>query len=180
MDFYQEDGNLVRFIFGWITDIVVVLSLAWFCLYSFGGQITIVGQGMNPTLYSDDIVLTNQIVYQFSEPSRFDIIVFQWNDNKKNIKRVVGLPGETVQIKEGSLYIDGVVVPWEHATDKILVAGLAEYPIELGADEYFLLGDNTDNSEDSRFSNVGNVKKEQILGKIWIRIAPLIDFGFVS
>ena len=97
-----------------------------------------------------------------------------------NIKRVIGLPGETVQIKDGYIYINNEKLDAPNDLGKAALAGLAEYPISLDKNEYFLLGDNRSGSEDSRFSNVGNVKFRQIKGKVWLRIQPVSRFGLIS
>jgi len=82
-----------------------------------------------------------------------------------------------VQIQGGYVYVNGERLEADNGLDQVSLAGLAESPVKLGEDEYFLLGDNRDSSEDSRFANVGNVKEEQILGKVWMRISPLVDIG---
>ena len=180
MEFYQnEENNLLRRITGWIVDVVVVLAFAWFFLHAFGTQIRVAGQSMMPLLKSDDVVLMNRLAYDFGKPDRMDVVVFKREDQKTNVKRVIGLPGETVQITEGSIYIDGEKLEAKDGLDKVSLGGLAENPVELAEDEYFLLGDNRDSSEDSRFANIGNVKKDQITGKVWLRIFPLIDFSFI-
>ena len=118
----------------------------------------------------------NRLSYDFGEPDRFDVVVFQRDDKKSNVKRVIGLPGEEIQIKGGLIYINGKRLETENQElEQVALAGLAEEPIKLGEDEYFLLGDNRESSEDSRFANIGNVNKKQILGKVWIRISPLTD-----
>ena len=181
MEFYQvEETNTLRRIIKWIVDIIVVVSLAWFAVYSFGSQVRIVGQSMMPELREDDVVLMNRLVYDFSDPDRFDVVVFERGDNKSNVKRVIGLPGETVQIKSGYIYIDGVRLEADRRLDQVALAGLAENPVFLDEDEYFLLGDNRDGSEDSRFANIGNVKRKQIQGQIWLRLMPLIDLSLIE
>lgn len=180
VDFYQvEETNTLRKIIKWIVDIIVVVSLAWFAVYSFGSQVRLVGQSMMPELREDDVVLMNRLVYDFSDPDRFDVVVFEREDSKSNVKRVIGLPGETVQIKSGYIYIDGVRLKAD-GLDQVALAGLAESPVLLGDDEYFLLGDNRDGSEDSRFANIGNVKRKQIQGQIWLRLMPLIDLSLIE
>lgn len=108
-----------------------------------------------------------------------DVVVFKRDDQKTNIKRIIGLPGETVQINGGYIYIDGERLVAEDNLDQVSLGGLAEEPVELGKDEYFLLGDNRDSSEDSRFVNVGNVRKDQIIGKVWLRVFPLIRVNLI-
>lgn len=181
MEFYQmEETNALRRVIGWIVDIIVVISLAWFVVYGFGSQEKIAGQSMAPLLNSGDVVLMNRLAYDFSSPKRFDVVVFQREDKKSNVKRVIGLPGEEIQIKGGSIFIDGQILEAEGDLGQVSLAGLAENPIKLDDDEYFLLGDNRDGSEDSRFANIGNVDKKQILGKVWIRILPLIQLELID
>lgn len=178
MEFYQNDEpNLIRRICGWIVDIAVALAFAWFCLTFFGNQVTVNGQSMQPLLNSGDVILMNRLVYEFGKPKRMDVVVFERDDKKTNVKRVIGVPGDVVQIKNSEIYVNGEKLDEDSGT--VALAGLAENPVELGDKEYFLLGDNRDSSEDSRFANVGNVKEDQILGKAWLRISPLIDFGLI-
>lgn len=191
MKFYQEDGTSpLRVIINWVTDIIVVVALACFTVYAFGNQVVVSGNSMSPLLNSEDIVLMNQIELDLGKPERFDVVVFQREDQKMNIKRIIGLPGETVQIQNGQVWINGQLLEEEkrkvevdgeiiEEEKKIALAGLAENPIELGEDEYFLLGDNRDSSEDSRFANVGNVKEAQIIGKVWFRIHPALEMGII-
>lgn len=175
----DEEPSRLRLIVNWIVDIVVVISIAWFVVFSMGTQITVTGQSMESVLSQDEMVLMNRLSVRFGKIKRFDIVVFEKEDKKFNIKRVVGLPGETVQIKDGSLYINDVKIEAENGLSQAALAGLAENPVVLAEDEYFLLGDNRENSEDSRFVNVGNVKKSQIRGKVWFRIRPLRRIGLI-
>lgn len=191
MEFYREAGTSpLRTVINWVIDIIVVVALACFTVYAFGNQVVVSGNSMTPLLDSDDIVLMNQLKLVWEKPGRFDVVVFQREDQKKNIKRVIGLPGETVQIKDGQVWINGEVLQEEKQTmevdgemveleKKIALAGLAENLIVLGEDEYFLLGDNRYSSEDSRFANVGNVKESQIIGKVWFRIYPTLNMGII-
>ena len=93
----------------------------------------------------------NRLSYDIGKPNRFDVVVFDREGQQPGIKRIIGLPGETVQIKNGSVYIDGEALKAENSLGDATIAGVAEYPVELGKDEYFLLGDNRESSEDSRF-----------------------------
>ena len=180
MDFYgREEISPIRSVMSWVVDIVVVLAFAWFCLHAFGGQIVIAGQSMMPLLNPEDVVLVNRLSYDFGKPDRLDVVVFERGDSKTNVKRVIGLPGEEILIQGGYVYIDGERLEAGDNLDQVSLAGLAESPVKLGADEYFLLGDNRDSSEDSRFANVGNVKEAQILGKVWLRIYPLMDIRLI-
>ena len=180
MEFYQEETNNLRKMIVWLVDIIVVISLAWFVVYGFGTQIRITGQSMTPELRSEDVVLMNRLSYDLGSPKRFDVVVFEREDKKPNVKRVIGLPGETVQIKNGQIYIDDKPLEADKGLGQVSLAGLAENPVVLEEDEYFLLGDNRDSSEDSRFVKIGNVKRKQIRGKVWLRLIPFIDFKLVE
>ena len=174
MEFYNsEENNRIRHVVNWIVDITVVIAFAWFIVYAYGTQIPIAGHSMTPLLQSEDVVLMDRLSY------RFDVVVFEREDQKMNVKRVIGLPGETVQIKGGQIYIDDELIEQPEGAGSISLAGIAENPVKLGEDEYFLLGDNRDSSEDSRFSNVGNVSGKQIQGRVWIRIAPLANLELI-
>lgn len=177
--YIEKDTNRLRQVVKWIVDVVVVISIAWFTVFSLGTQVTVAGQSMSPVLESEEVVLMNRLVYHFTKPERFDIVAFEREDNKLNIKRIVGLPGETVQVKNGFLYINNEMIESEDGLNQVALAGLLENPILLKKDEYFLLGDNRDNSEDSRFANVGNVNRKRIKGKIWLRISPILHFGLI-
>ncbi len=175
--YYREDRRMVRVVSSWVVDVVVMLAFAWFFLHSFGIQIQVAGQSMMPLLSSEDVVLVNRLIYDFWKPQRLDVVVFEREDKRTFVKRVIGLPGETVQIQGGYVYVNGERLEADNGLDQVSLAGLAESPVKLGENEYFLLGDNRDSSEDSRFANVGNVREEQILGKVWMRIYPLMDIG---
>lgn len=179
VEFYQGDErNLVRRLSSWVVDIAVALAFAWFCLNCFGTRVTVIGQSMQPLLNSDDVVLVNSLVYDFGKPDRMDVVVFEREDKKLYVKRVIGIPGDVVQIQDGTVYVNEQPIQ-EEGLGHVSLAGLAEKPVELGEGEYFLLGDNRDSSEDSRFANVGNVKEEQILGRVWLRLFPLIDICLI-
>ena len=131
---------------------------------------------METTLSDGDNLIVDKISYRFGEPRRYDIIVFPYQYDKSTfyIKRIIGMPGETVYIDpRGTIYINGEALQESYGREIIQSAGLAEEEITLGEDEYFVLGDNRNNSSDSRDPNVGNIHKEDILGKAWIRIWPL-------
>lgn len=180
LEFYQnEETNLLRRIVNWIVEIIVVIAIAWFTVDSFGTQVEVSGHSMMPVLESEDVVLLNRFIYEFTKPDRFDVVAFQRGDSKINMKRIIGLPGETVQIKGGIVYIDDQPLEAENGLESVSLAGLAEKPILLAEQEYFLLGDNRDSSEDSRFANIGNVSIEQILGKAWMRVFPLIEIDLI-
>lgn len=177
------DLGLIKNIFTWAFQIVLVIGIAFVLVYFVGEKTSVIGVSMEPTLYNKDEVIINKFIYKLTNPKRGDVIVFKPNGNKNThftIKRVVGLPGETVKIESGKLYIDGEELTNDYITGGIEDAGIASDSILLGEDEYFVLGDNLTNSEDSRFANIGNVDKQDIEGKVWFRVSPFKEMGFVK
>ena len=192
----EKKYHVHEIILKWIVDITMVVCLSFLLATYMLGKTTVVGHSMEPTLENDDSLLVDKVSYCFRQPERYDVIVFEpaiANVSKYYVKRIVGLPGETIQIIDGVVYINGE--PLENDViysfglkdedgkpvepEKIYNAGLAEKPITLGYDEYFVLGDNRNNSEDSRYANIGNVKKDYIIGKAWFRVSPWKKFGFI-
>lgn len=175
--------NVVKEIFSTILYILVVL-LGTYLLITFVGQRTSVsGSSMEPTLSNNDQLILDKISYRFSEPQRFDIIVFPFQYAEKTfyVKRIIGLPGETVQIDlQGNIYINGQILNEDYGKETINFAGLAVEPITLGDDEYFVMGDNRNKSSDSRDPSVGNIRRSNIIGKAWVRIWPLNKFGVLK
>ena len=141
---------------------------------------------MEPTLYNGENLMVDKLSYRFREPKRFEIIVLQPFENDKKtlyIKRIIGLPGETIQIEEdGTILINGEKL-YEGYGKEVIQAdkrGRAAQEVKLGEDEYFVMGDNRNNSGDSREKQIGNIHKSQIIGRAWIRIWPLNKIGGVQ
>jgi signal peptidase I len=167
----------------WALELLIVLGIAFVFVYYIGQCTRVIGGSMAPTLEDGDRILINRFVYLVTNPKHNDVVAFLPNGNEKShyyVKRVVGVPGDTVMIKEGALYVNGEL--YEEAIDvsSMDYAGLAEEEITLGKNEYFVLGDNRNNSEDSRYANIGLIKKEHIVGKGWFEISPLSKFGFMK
>lgn len=165
----------------------LIVLLAILLLITYVGQRTRVdGESMEPTLQDGDNLIVDKISYRFKEPERYDIVVFRPFENERRtyfIKRIIGLPGETIQIKgDGSIYIDGEKLYEAYGKEVIRpdTIGRASDPITLDEDEYFVIGDNRNNSGDSRSMAVGNVHRRQIIGRAWVRIWPLSGFGSVE
>ncbi len=159
-----------------------VLCLTWLVITFVGQRTEVDGASMEPTLSNGDNLIVDKLSYRFRDPERFDIIVFPFKYKERTyyIKRIIGLPGETVQIDEqGNIYINGEVLSESYGREIIRPenVGLAAEPIVLGEDEYFVMGDNRNNSTDSRFAQVGNIKREDIIGRAWVRIWPFSGFG---
>lgn len=165
----------------WIVQIAAAVGLAFLVIRFAVEKTTMLGISMDKTLQDNDEIIINRVSYLIGSPSRFDVIVFKQSGKEHsyyNIKRVIGLPGETIQIKDGYIYINEVLLEEPINTEPMNVAGLAEEPFVLEEDEYFVLGDNRNNSEDSRFANIGTVVKDDIVGKAWLKTEP--EFGFIS
>lgn len=165
---------------------LLIVLCATYLLITFVGQRTEVeGASMETTLSDGDNLIVDKISYRFNEPERFDIVVFpfQYQEDTYYIKRIIGMPGETVQIDEaGTIYINGEVLIESYGREIIKPenVGIASEPITLGEDEYFVMGDNRNNSTDSRTEIVGNVHRSDIIGRAWLRIWPLDNFGIIT
>ena len=176
-----EKKSAIKAVLGWIFQIFVVVLIAYVVVFFFGQTRTNVGQSMNPTLAGGDTVLLNELSYKLKSPARGDVIAFKVNgSNSSYIRRVIGLPGETVQIKDGAIYINDEKYEEDESIMPIRNAGIAEKKITLNSSEYFVLSDNRDSSEDSRFENIGNVSIGQIIGRAWFRPSPLERIGFLN
>ncbi len=175
-NFLYEAGSTI------LTIVIVVIATLLFM--KFVAQRTDVeGSSMMYTLHDKDALIADKISYRFSDPKRFDIVIFPYQGDMDNIfiKRIIGLPGETIQIDlEGNIYINGQVLDENYGAEIIRDPGRAIEPITLGEDEYFVMGDNRNASFDSRYEEVGNIKKDDFIGKIWIRVYPFSQFGKVD
>lgn len=166
----------------WIFQITVAIVLGAVFSIFFCKNVEMTEGSMEPTVEIGDTLLVNTLAYRFSEPKREDILVFKSNDSANaslHIKRVIGLPGEKIRISDGQILINGVTYMEKKDLASISYAGLAEQEITLGKNEYFVLGDNRNNSADSRYSDIGNVEKSNIVGKVWFRISPYTRLGFL-
>lgn len=167
----------------WIIQIVAVLILSAIVSYLFFCRTVVQENSMAPTIQANDQVRINRMSYFFGSPERGDVIAFHKNskmDTTIQIKRVIAIPGDTIQIVDGVILINDKTYIEDESFAKINHPGLADDPIKLGSEEYFVLGDNRNNSEDSRFADMGNVMEENIIGKVWITTSPFSRFGFVN
>ncbi len=164
----------------YLAELLFVILLAFLIVRTGFVKCSMMGDSMTPTLVNGDSLLVNKFAYMISEPHRFDVVAYRQGSSEHSymsVKRIIGLPGDNVLIKNGEIYINGEMLSEDINTEKMITGGLAESEIILDENEYFVLGDNRNNSEDSRFANVGNVVRNDICGKVWIR---LNSFGFVD
>lgn len=174
---------LLKEILVWFIEIAIVWALAGVLVYFVGMRTTVIGQSMGERLADGDQVLVNRFIYKLSKPKIGDVIVFQPNGNEKShyyIKRVIAAGGDTVQIVDGVIYVNGEPAKDVYFSGTISDPGVAAEEILLGADECFVMGDNPGGSEDSRYANIGNVKTEYIIGKAWFKILPFADAGWIE
>ena len=178
LQFYKKrkriSVGLIKEISNWIFLAALAVLLAFVFVYSVGIKTSVIGVSMEPCLYNGQSVLINKVIYSITEPKRGDVVVFLPNGNENShlyIKRVIGLPGEKVTIQDGRILINGYFYEEDERFDTIEDGGIAEATVSLGEDEYFVLGDNRNNSEDSRSANVGPVHVDMIIGKAWFHMA---------
>ena len=175
--------NIMKEILSTSIYLLVVLCAAYLIITYVGQRTQVSGSSMETTLSDGDNLLVDKITYRFSEPKRFDIIVFpfQYDTDTYYIKRIIGMPGETVQIDyDGNIYINGSLLEESYGREVIQNPGRAAELITLGKDEYFVMGDNRNNSSDSRDPSVGNIHRKDIIGRAWVRIWPFSKFGVLK
>ena len=177
LSFYQRKKKIsnehVAEIMSWVFVVLLGFLLSFFIVYTIGVKTTVMGSSMETVLHNGQVIYMNRIIYSFMAPSRGDVIVFKPNGNDNahySIKRVVAVPGDKIYIYEGVLYLNGEAQE-DYFTDKIADAGIAADEITLKDDEFFVMGDNVNNSEDSRSPNLGLVMRDHIVGKAWLHLA---------
>lgn len=195
-----KEGSFTKELIGNILYIAVICLIVYLILHFVGQRTEVNGDSMDTTLADGQSLIMDKLSYRFHDPERFDIVIFPGPEemiveptpvdrllHRKSrspyfIKRVIGLPGETIQIIDGKVYIDGKELTEDvyGITDYIDEPGIAANPLTLGKDEYFCMGDNRPVSYDSRYEAVGPVKRSEFVGKVWIRIWPLDKFGKVD
>lgn len=181
LSFYRRrkkiNSSHVKEFFSWLFGSLAAIFIAVVLNLFFGTTTKVVGVSMEPTLYNGQTIFINTFIYVLSSPKEGDVVVFLPNGNEKAhyyVKRVVATSGDTVEIRDGVLYVNGEESTW--IPDKILDGGIASNPIIIGNGQVFCIGDNPGDSEDSRSANIGPVSEEDIIGKVWFR-APYEDLG---
>lgn len=175
-------GSVMRELLGWLFYILIIIGLTYLIITYVGQRTRVSGSSMETTLSDGDNLIVDKLSYRFQEPKRFDIVVFpyKYEENAYYIKRIIGLPGDTVQVKDGYTYINGELLESDiYGAEVMIEAGTASEPITLGEDEYFVLGDNRNHSLDSRDPSVGILKREDLIGRAWVRIYPFDKMGVI-
>ena len=174
LSFYKKKKKIssafVREVINWIFGILAAIFIAVVLNYFFGMTSGVVGVSMEPTLYNGQKVYINRFFYIFSSPKTGDVVVFLPNGNENShyyVKRVIAVPGDHLVVQDGVMYVNGIQSPW--VTEKLIDAGIAENEFTLETGEYFCIGDNPGNSEDSRSANIGPVDENDIIGRVWFR-----------
>lgn len=177
------ENKKVKGLLLWGFEILVALAFGALTAIMMFQSVAMQESSMEPTLAVGDKYFMNRVLYKVSSPQRGDIIVFRTNGSNEaalHIRRIIGLPGETIQIVDGQILINGETYKEGKDFPVISSPGMAASPVTLESGEYFVLGDNRNNSEDSRYGDIGKVNKKYIVGKLWFQIAPLKEMGFVK
>lgn len=184
---YRPEKNIVSDVIAkWITDIITIAALAFFLALYLGDRVSVIGNSMSPVVNSNQVVLVDKLTYTLREPERFDVIVYKDEESGSiYLKRIIGMPGEWVQITDSTIYItkvDGevIILDDKYCTVDKYESGQALEPVKIRDNEYFVMGDNRNLSEDSRFSYVGNVKRDCVLGRAWLIASPFSNIGFID
>ncbi len=179
-----ENVSILKEVLGMFLYVIAVFVAVWFVITFVGQRTEVSGDSMYDTLEDGDNLWIDKLSYRFKDPERYDIVVFPYHDSEVfYIKRIIGLPGEKIRIdEEGNIYINNKVLnePYGYETISPSMIGRADEEILLGDDEYFVMGDNRNDSKDSRFEEVGNIHRDEFEGKVAIRIWPLSKFGKVE
>ena len=178
----EQEQSIWRSLGGTLLYLLVIVLLTWVIVTFVGQRTKVDGHSMEPTLSDGDNLIVDKLSYRFRDPERYDIIVFPYQhaENTYYIKRIIGLPGETVQVIDGYMYINGKKLDEHYGAEVMEDPGIAAEPIKLGDDEYFVLGDNRNHSQDSRDPYVGVLKRSDLMGRAFIRIYPLNKFGVIK
>lgn len=178
-----KERSIFRELGGWLLYILIIIGLTYLIITFVGQRTRVSGSSMETTLSNGDNLIVDKLTYHFKEPKRYDIIVFpyKYEENTYYIKRIIGLPGETVQVIDGYTYINGEQLAGDiYGAEVMESAGIAAEPITLGEDEYFVPGDNRNHSSDSRDPSVGILKRKDLMGRAWIRIYPFDKMGVIK
>ncbi len=174
--------KIIRGIYEWSKMILFALIVAFWLKNNVVASALVPTGSMEGTVMTGSRIVINRLAYLHDNPQRGDIVSFYYPDDGETLylKRIIGLPGETVEIKDGRIYIDNKLLDYNKDMEDIVNPGLAASPITLSYNEYFVIGDNWNSSEDSRSGTVENVKTEEITGKVWLVVSPFVRIGLVN
>ena len=178
----RPDRSLLFHILIWFLEILLVVLIAYGVSHLFFRTVKMQENSMEPTVSVGDTLLLDKMAYRLHSVKRGDVIAYRSTDNENeivHIKRVIGLPGETIQITNGQIMINGQTYREGRNLPAMIDAGIAAEPVTLADDEYLVLGDNRNGSQDSRYTSVGNVRNKRVAGKVWFRIRPIRRLGSV-
>ena len=170
-------SKIIKKVVFFILESVIAVALGYAVIRFATEKTIMVGGSMEKTLFNDDVLIINKLAYRKEGPKRNDVIVFNQSRNEHsfyNVKRVIGIPGDTVEIMNGKVYINGEEFSEKVNVESMRLSGIADDPVTLLENEYFVLGDNRNLSEDSRYSNIGLVSVNDIIGKAVLRISPKV------
>ncbi|MBO5461650.1 MAG: signal peptidase I [Ruminococcus sp.] len=178
----EKEKGVVRELLEWILYFIIIIGVSFLIITYVGQRTKVQGHSMETTLSDGDNLIVDKISYRFRDPERFEIIVFPYEhmENTFYIKRIMGLPGETVQVIDGYFYVNGEKLEENYGAEVMNDAGIAAEPITLGEDEYFVLGDNRNHSSDSRDPSVGVLTRDQLMGRAFLRVWPLNSIGVIN
>ena len=178
----REEDSILGELGSWIVYILIIIGLTYLIITFVGQRTMVSGSSMETTLQNGDNLIVDKISYRFRDPKRYDIIVFpyKYEEDTYYIKRIIGMPGETIQIQDGYVYINGEKLTSDiYGKERINNPQTAAEPITLGEDEYFVMGDNRNHSMDSRDPSVGVLKRSDLIGRAWMRIYPFDNIGVI-
>ena len=178
----KKEKSTAQNILGTIAYIIGVCVFVFLILHFVGQRTVVNGSSMDTTLANGQNLVMDKLSYRFHDPERYDIIVFPYQhaENTYYIKRIIGLPGDTVQVIDGYVYINGKKLDEHYGAEGMEDPGIAAEPIKLGDDEYFVLGDNRNHSSDSRVASVGVLTRDMLIGRAWVRIYPFNKIGVIK
>jgi len=178
----SKKPSLMSEIIELIKEIIIVIAIVLFIRTFIFENTKVIGPSMEPTLHDGNALIVNKFEYRFTNPERGEIIVFPYkgDPSKHYIKRIIGLPGETIDIKDNTVYIDDKPLKEDYILETMEPRGDIAFPFVIPENTYFVMGDNRNNSSDSRYQDVGTIEKSKIIGHAVIRIWPLNEIGFVK
>ena len=178
----ESNKSRIKEILSWLLYLIVIVGITFFIITFVGQRTKVSGHSMENTLQDGDNLIVEKVSYRFRDPKRFEIVVFPYRQQPDvfYIKRIIGLPGETIQIQDGDIYINGEKLEEDFGKEIIVEPGMAYLPLTLGDDEYFVMGDNRNNSADSRVKDVGPIHRDEFVGRAFMRIWPLNKIGVID